>query len=284
MTDMTNKTVLITGATNGIGKVAALEIARMGATVCIVARDQRKGQAVLEEIKQKTGNQHLELFVADLSSMAEVRKLASEFKAKYTKLDVLVNNAGGFFDTRKTTVDGLEYTLAFNHLAYFLLTDLLLDVLKASVSSRIVNVASEAQAMGKLNFDDLQLEKRYGNFTAYSQSKLANVMFTYELARRLEGSGVTANVLHPGTVNTGFGSGTKNPLINLAFGIIRRFSLTPEQGADTIIYLATSPEVEGVNGKYFEKRKARSSSQVSYDQNAQKRLWDESVRLTKAPF
>jgi NAD(P)-dependent dehydrogenase (short-subunit alcohol dehydrogenase family) len=281
MINMTGKTVLITGATNGIGKVAALEIARMGATVCIVARDQRRGQAVLEEVKQKTGNQNLELFMADLSSMAEVRKLASEFKARHTKLDVLINNAGGYFDTRKTTVDGLEYTFAFNHLAYFLLTDLLLGTLRASAPARIVNVASEAQAMGQMNFDDLQSEKRYGSFAAYSQSKLANIMFTYELARRLEGSGVTANALHPGTVNTGFGSGTKNPVVNFVFGIIKRFGLTPEQGADTIIYLATSPEVEGVNGKYFEKRKPRSSSRMSHDQNAQKRLWDESVQLTK---
>jgi NAD(P)-dependent dehydrogenase (short-subunit alcohol dehydrogenase family) len=283
MTNMTGKTVLITGATNGIGKVAALEIARTGATVCLVARNQSRGEATLAEIKASTSNPNLELFVADLSSMAEVRKLASEFKAKHNRLDVLINNAGGYFDTRKTTADGLEYTFAFNHLAYFLLTDLLLDTLRASAPARIVNVASEAQAMGKMNFDDLQFEKRYGGFAAYGQSKLANIMFTYELARRLEGSGVTANVLHPGTVNTGFGSDTKNPVVNFVFGIVKRFSLTPTQGADTIIYLATSPEVEGVNGKYFEKRKPRSSSQISYDQNAQKRLWDESVRLTKIP-
>jgi NAD(P)-dependent dehydrogenase (short-subunit alcohol dehydrogenase family) len=171
----------------------------------VVARDKAKGRAVLEEIRSKTDNKNLDLLLADLSSQADIRKLAEEFKRKYQRLDVLVNNAGGIFNTRKTTVDGLEYTFAFNHLAYFLLTNLLLDVLKASAPARIVNVSSGAQGMGRINFDDLQGAKRYNAQAAYNQSKLANVIFTYQLARRLEGTGVTANVLHPGVVRTNFG-------------------------------------------------------------------------------
>ncbi len=280
---MKGKVILITGATNGIGKATATELARLGATVVITARDLAKGHATLEEIRSKTGNSKLDLLLADLSSQAEVRRLAAEFKTKYSRLDVLINNAGGYFDTRTTTIDGLEYTFAFNHLAYFLLTNLLLDVLKGSAPSRIVNVSSDAQAGAKLNFDDLQGEKRY-SFAAYGQSKLANVMFTYELARRLEGTGVSANVLHPGLVSTGFGSNSKSVLMRGMMGLIglfKPFMLPPERGAQTSVYLASSPEVEGVSGKYFDKKQAKPSNPVSYDQAAQKRLWDISAELTK---
>lgn len=280
MANITGKTVLITGATNGIGKAAATELARMGATVVITARDLHKGQATLEEIRSKTGNSNLDLLVADLSSQAEVRRLAAEFKAKYSRLDVLINNAGGFFDVRKTTVEGIEYTFAFNHLAYFLLTNLLLDLLKQSAPSRIINVSSDAQSGAKLNFGDLQMEQRYGSFTAYGQSKLANVMFTYALARRLEGTGVTVNALHPGVVNTGFGDNSQSALIRGVMWLFKRFTLSPERGAETSVYLASSPEVEGVTGKYFDKKRAKPSNPASYDEAAQERLWDISAKMT----
>lgn len=277
---MNGKTVLITGATNGIGKATATELASLGATVVITGRDRARGQAVLEEIRSKTGNSKLDLLVADLSSQAEVRRLAAEFKAKYPRLNVLVNNAGGFFDARQTTVDGLEYTFAFNHLAYFLLTNLLLDTLKASAPSRIVNVSSAAQSSGKLNFDDLQAEKRYSGMAAYNNSKLANVLFTYELARRLQGSGVTVNALHPGVVNTGFGDNSQNALIRGLLWLFKRFTLSPERGAQTSVYLASSPEVEGITGQYFDNKQAKPSNPLSYDEAAQKRLWDISTALT----
>jgi NAD(P)-dependent dehydrogenase (short-subunit alcohol dehydrogenase family) len=276
---MKGKTVLITGATNGIGKAAALEIAKQGATIVIVGRDKTKTENVANELRTASGNKNIEFMLADLSSQKDIHKLATEFKSKHSRLDVLVNNAGGFFDKRKTTVDGLEYTFAFNHLAYFLLTNLLLDLLKASSPSRIVNVSSAAQGMGKLNFDDLQSEKKYQGFPVYAMTKLANVMFTYELAKRLTGTGVTVNALHPGVVNTGFGDGTGG-LFGVLFSVVKRFQgITPEQGADTLIYLATSPEVEGVTGQYFDKRKARQTSPVSYDDAANKRLWAESAKL-----
>jgi retinol dehydrogenase 14 len=278
---MKGKTVLITGATNGIGKAAALEIAKQGATVVIVGRDKAKAENVAKELRSQSGNNTLEFMLADLSSQKDIHKLATDFKAKHSRLDVLINNAGGFFDKRKTTADGLEYTFAFNHLGYFLLTNLLLDVLKASAPSRIVNVSSAAQAPGKIFWDDLQFSKNYGGMKAYYQSKLANVMFTYELAKRLTTPGVTVNALHPGVVNSGFGSGAGG-FVGFAFGLIKRFqAISPEKGADTVVYLATSPEVEGVTGKYFDKRKVKQTNPISYDDASNKRLWAESARLVK---
>lgn len=281
MGEMDGKVVLITGATNGIGKVAALELAKKGANVVIVGRNPAKTTETAAEIKAGSGNPNVEMIVADLSSMAEVRKVAETFKASHSKLDVLINNAGAVFSSRQETVDGYEMTFAFNHLAYFLLTNLLLDTLKASAPARIVNVSSAAHTNGQLNFDDLQSKNNYGlgGFRAYGLSKLANILFTYELARRIEGSGVTANVLHPGLVGTGFGK-NNNRLMTFAMRLIAPFSLTPEQGADTIIYLASSPQVIGVSGKYWEKRKAIASSPASYDQAAQKQLWAASEQMT----
>ena len=281
MGEMDGKTVLITGATNGIGKVAALELAKKGATVVIVGRNPAKTAETVAEIKAQSGNSNVDSIVADLSSMAEVRKVAEAFKAKHSRLDVLINNAGAIFADRQETVDGYEMTFAFNHLAYFLLTNLLLDTLRASAPSRIVSVSSDAHTGGKINFDDLNAKNSYGmlGMSAYSNSKLANVMFTYELARRLEGTGVTANVLHPGLVNTGFAK-NNGGLMRFAMRILASFSLTPEQGADTIIYLASSPDVEGVTGKYWDKRKAVKSIDASYDVSAQQRLWTVSQQLT----
>jgi retinol dehydrogenase 14 len=210
--------------------------------------------------------------------MNDVRWLAQEFTAKHTRLEVLLNNAGGVYDTRQTTIDGFEYTFAFNHLAYFLLTNLLLDTLKASAPSRIVNVSSGAQANGKIDFDDLMGEKRYSSFAAYSASKLANVMFTYALARRLSGTGVTVNALHPGLVGTNFGSNAKSLLWRGVASLAKAFAMPPERGAETIIYLASSSDVEGVSGKYFDK-KAVASSAASHDEAVQERLWAASAKL-----
>jgi NAD(P)-dependent dehydrogenase (short-subunit alcohol dehydrogenase family) len=276
------KLVLITGATNGIGKAAALELAKQDATIIIVGRDKTKTEAVATELRSASGNKNVEYLLADLSSQASIHKLADDFKAKHTRLEVLINNAGGFFDTRKTTVDGLEYTFAVNHLGYFLLTHLLLDVLKASSPSRIINVSSSAQGLARLDLNDLQSEKSYARgLAAYNLSKLANVMFTYELAKRLQGTGVTVNALHPGVVWTGFAKGAGG-LPGFIFGVAKRLTgITPEQGADTVIYLATSLEVKDVTGTYFHKRKAQKTNPVSYDASANQRLWDESARLVK---
>lgn len=276
---MDGKTVLITGATNGIGKVAALELARQGATVGLVARNAEKAQATLEEIKSATGNAKLELYLADLSSMADIRRLASEFKAKHQSLDVLVNNAGAFYAERKLSPDGLELTFALNHVAYFLLTNLLLDWLKAAPKARVVSVSSAAHTSGKINFDNLQGEKKFSGWQAYSDSKLENVLFTFELARRLGGSNVTANCLHPGFVKTAFGHGNSGFVTGLLKFAQNLMAITPEAGADTIIYLASSPDVEGVTGRYFEKRQVKASSPASLDQGTQKRLWDVSAKL-----
>lgn len=272
---MQGKTVLISGATNGIGKVAAVELAKLGAQVVIIGRNPVKTADTLREIQSASGNKDVHALTADLSSMAEVRRVASEFKQQFPRLDVLLNNAGGFFSSREETVDGYEMTFALNHLSYFLLTNLLLDTLKASAPSRIVNVSSDAHQMGALDLDNLQK----GGFSAYSQSKLMNVMFTYELARRLEGTGVTANALHPGFVNTGFGRNNTG-LMKLAMSVATLFALKPADGAKTSVYLASSPEVANVTGKYFDKSKPRKSSAASYDEAAQKRLWTISEQLT----
>jgi len=278
---MQGKVVLITGATNGIGKAAALELAKMGATMVIVGRNAAKTEGVVTEIRQQSRNSSIESIVADLSSMAEVRRVADEFKERHDRLHVLINNAGAMFTRRYETVDGCEMTFALNHLAYFLLTNLLLDTLKASAPSRIVNVSSDAHKGMKLNFDDLQNRRAYRMFgnQAYGQSKLANILFTYELARRLQGTGVTANVLHPGFVATGFGH-NNGGIVSLMLSVMHRvIALTPEQGAETIIYLASSPEVEGVSGKYYDKGRAISSSPQSYDEAAARRLWQVSEQM-----
>jgi NAD(P)-dependent dehydrogenase (short-subunit alcohol dehydrogenase family) len=275
---MTNTVCLVTGANSGLGKITARELARMGATVVMVARSQARGEAALDEVQQATGSSQVSLILADLSSLTGTRQLADQFKADYSRLDVLVNNAGAIFKERQLSVDGFEMTLALNHLSYFLLTNLLLDLLKAAAAARIVNVSSGAHMGGSINFDDLMLEKKYRSFAAYSQSKLANVLFSYELARRLEGSGVTSNALHPGGVATGFGAG--EGVMGWFFKLARPFLLTPEQGAETQIYLASSPEVADVTGKYFAKKKPVKSSKESYDTAVAQRLWQISEELT----
>jgi NAD(P)-dependent dehydrogenase (short-subunit alcohol dehydrogenase family) len=280
------KTILITGATNGIGKVAATELAKMGAQVVIVGRQKSKTQGVLDEIKATAPSVSADMLIADLSVMAEVRRLANEFKQKYQRLDVLINNAGAMFAERHESHDGLEMTFALNHMSYFLLTNLLLDTIKASAPSRIINVASDVHAGGRLDFADLQSKnkKSYGTngLSAYSHSKLMNIMFTYELARRLKGTSVTVNALHPGLVNTGFGLNNRG-LAGFIMRVVHLFAVSPSKGADTMVYLASSGEVEGETGLYWSKRKAIQSSSASYVADDQRRLWDVTAELAKLP-
>jgi NAD(P)-dependent dehydrogenase (short-subunit alcohol dehydrogenase family) len=279
---MQGKTVLVTGANQGIGKAAALALARQGARVVMVARNPDKGRAALADVEAASGSREVELIVADLSSQSEIRRAAEEYRSRHQRLDVLINNAGVFVPERHVTVDGLEETFAVNHLASFLLTRELLPLLKASAPSRIVNVSSEAHRHARMTWEDLQFANRgYRGFRAYGQSKLANVLFTYELARRLEGTGVTVNALHPGVIGSGFGQtygGAMSVLVKLA----RPFMLTPEDGARTTVYLASSPEVEGVSGRYFSKCRPVKSNGISYCEASQKKLWalsEEMVRV-----
>ena len=276
---MAGKTVLITGGTGGIGRACAEGLARFGARIAITGRDASRTRAAATDIATTTGNTAVDAFAADLSSQQEVRRLADAVLAAYPRIDVLINNVGGFWGHRHVTVDGLEHTFALNHLAPFLLTNLLLDRLKASAPARVVTVSSGAQAMGRIAFDDLQGEHQYSGQRAYNQSKLANVMFTYELARRLEGSGVTATVLHPGVVRTAFGAEDPSPFWKVFIPLTRPFMKTPAKGAQTAIQLASSPDVEGVTGRYFANREPRKSNRLSYDPVACARLWQASAEL-----
>ncbi len=266
------KTALVTGATNGIGKVTALELAKAGYRVLFTSRDAGKGQRVLEELRAQSGSEALELYIGDLSNMTDVRRIALEVREQYPKLDVLVNNAGGVFSERKTTVDGFEYTFAFNHLAYFLLTNLLLPSLKAAGNARVISVSSSANLLGRMRWDDLEFKTGYGDFAAYNQSKLMNVLFANALARRLGGTGVTSNSLHPGLVRTGFGE-QMTGVTKFFLGVFQLFAITPEKGAQTSLYLATSPEVNGVTGAYFYNKRQGRANSIAYDQGAQDRLW-----------
>ena len=276
---MAGKICLVTGATSGIGKETALGLARQGATVVVGGRNEERAMSTVEQIKQRTGNPSVDYLLADLSSLQQVRDLAAEFKSRYSRLDVLVNNAGAIMLGRQVSVDGIELTFALNHLNYFLLTNLLLDLLVASAPARIVNVSSSSHRRGSMNFNDLQLEQRYGGMRAYSQSKLANVMFTYELARRLEGTGVTANALHPGLVATNFLANNGRMGRFLCFFMGLR-GISQAKGALTSLYLGTSDEVEGVSGRYFVKQRENRSSRASYDETAASRLWQISEELT----
>ena len=277
---MAGKSVLVTGGTGGIGKATAIGLAALGARVGITGRDPARTEAAAASIRAAPGSPAVDAFAADLSVQAGVRRLAAQVLDTYPRLDVLVNNAGGFWAHRHLTADGLEHTFALNHLAPFLLTSLLLDRLTASAPARILNVSSGAHARGRIDFDDLQGERNYSGQGAYSQSKLANVMFTYELARRLDGAGVTATVLHPGVVRTSFGAEDQATSIAVMIGVARLFMKTPAQGAGTPIYLASSPEVEGITGRYFVNRKPKTSSNASYDTTAAARLWQASIDLT----
>ena len=276
---MGGKTVLITGGTSGIGKAMAVAMTAMGANVVVVGRNPARGKAAVEEIKARSHSESVELMLADLSVQSEVRRLAEEFLERYDRLDVLANNAGLVQSKRTETPDGIETTLAINHLAPFLLTNLLLERLEQSVPSRIITVSSEAQRWGNMDFEDLQSSRKYRGFPVYGMTKLANIMFTYELAERLEGSGVTANCLHPGPVGTNFGKNNAGPMA-LFFRAAKPFMRTPEQGADTLIWLASSADVDGVSGKYFSDRKEIEAKEIAYDPSARRRLWEISEELT----
>ena len=280
---MKNKICLITGATAGIGEVTALKLAGMGATVIGVGRNPAKCDASATQIRAETGNSNVEYLLADLSSQAQIHTLAETFRQKYDRLDVLVNNAGAFHFTRHVSEDGIEMTFALNHLGYFLLTNLFLDLLKANAPARIVNVSSSAHYSGKIDFDDLEMKKRYQSWQAYANSKLANVLFTYELSRRLVGTGVTATVLHPGWVATDFAYNNLRGILGLFRPFYRLFqrltAITPEQGADTIIYLASSPEVVGITGNFFTERREKRSLAESYDERVARRLWEISEKM-----
>lgn len=277
------RTILITGATNGIGKAAAQAIAAQGNRVAIVGRNAAKTEAAAAELRQTSGNPAVDFLLADLSSMAEVRRLAAEFTARYERVDVLINNAGAFYMRREVNDDGLEKTFALNHLSYFLLTNLLLDTLKASAPARVVNVASGAESGARVDWDDLQLAKKYRSFNAYALSKRFNLYFTYELARRLAGTGVTVNAMHPGSVATGIWANPFGRFSGLAKPLTRLMMRSPEQGADTVVYLATSAEVNGVTGKYFYDRQPRYSSRASQDAEAAQRAWQVSAALCGLP-
>ena len=279
-TGMTDKVCLVTGGNSGIGKATAMGLAKLNATVVIVSRDKDKGEAALLEIRTLSGNKNVDAMVADLSSQDSVRELAHDFKGRYKKLNVLLNNAGIFLPKRVQTVDGLEATFATNHLGHFLLTNLLLDLLKASAPSRIINLTSSAHRGTEITFDDLQGEKKYSGYHAYSQSKLANVLFTYQLARLLEGTGVTVNCLHPGVVRTGFGK-DQGGFMSITVRVFSPFMMSAEKAARASIYLATSPDLEGVTGKHFSKGKEERSSSESYDTASAERLWKISAELTK---
>jgi retinol dehydrogenase 14 len=275
---MAGKTVLVTGASAGIGKATALALAVMGAHVAVTGRDRGRTEAAADEVRSAGGGQ-VDVFVADLTSQSEVRRLADEVLRSLSHIDVLVNNVGGYWATRHVTADGLERTFALNHLAPFLLTNLLLHRLKDSAPARVVTVSSNAQAMGRVDFDNLQGERTYSGSRAYNQSKLANVVFTYELARSLQASAVTANTAHPGVVSTSFGAEDPGRLQRLFVPFMRPFMKTPVQGAATSVYLASAPDLEQVTGRYFVNSKPKSSSRRSYDEAVAARLWAVSADL-----
>ncbi len=265
---MNGKICLVTGATDGIGKVTALALAKMGATVIGVGRDPRKAENVQAEARGLDGT--LEMMTADFSSQDEISELVTAFLRKHDRLHVLVNNAGAMIPDYRENVDGIEMTFAVNHLSYFLLTNLLLETIIASAPARIVNVASNAHEGERIDFDDLGHKRNYSMWSTYGASKLANILFTYELAQRLEGANVTVNAVHPGWVNTNFAP---------AAGLKMSPPLTPEQGAETQIWLASAPEVEGVTGKYFSKKRETKSSPETHDAQVAKRLWDVSAEM-----
>ena len=285
------QTCLVTGGTKGIGWNSALQLASQGGQVVITCRDPARGEQAIHDIQEKietNGTHHgsVSMIQADFRSLNSVRKLAQQFKQRYGRLNVLVNNAGVLRTRRHITLDGYEETFQVNHLAHFLLTNLLLDLLKTSAPSRIVNISSDAHNGARIHFDDLMGEKNYGGLRAYGQSKLANVLFTYELARRLKGTGVTAEALHPGAVSSHLGEGEPG-LFPKVFGALKLFFASSSHAAQSVTYLSTCPELEGVSGKYYVKTHETRSSKCSYDEATAHRLWQVSEELTglkQTPF
>ncbi len=279
VSDLTGRVCVVTGATRGIGRATAAGLSALGATLVLVCRRREDGQQVARALAESGHAPEAAVVAADLSSQRSIREAVDVIRDRFPRLHILVNNAGVIPKTRETTVDGLEMQFAVNHLAYFLLTSLLLDRLQAGAPSRVVNVSSGAHQGGTLDFADLQSERRYDPVRVYGRVKLANVLFTYELARRVRGAGITANCLHPGVIATRLLADYMNvPLVGAA--IARTFGGSPDEGSETSVYLASSPEVEGVTGRYFVSMRETRSSPASYDERLQQRLWEESARLT----
>jgi NAD(P)-dependent dehydrogenase (short-subunit alcohol dehydrogenase family) len=273
--------VLITGGNSGMGKATAIELVKQGAKVVILCRNKERGEKALSEIKTESKNDNVELMLCDLGELNSIRKFVVDFKKKHSKLNILINNAGVILPKRHETKDGFELQFGVNHLGHFLLTNLLLDLLVSSAPSRIINVASGAHKVGKIHFQDINLKNNFNLIRAYSQAKLANILFTYELSERLKGTGVTANCLHPGAVATQMGINRKTGFGTLITKVLKPFFQSPEEGAATSIYLATSQEVSNVSGKYFYRKKPVSSSKLSYDRETAKKLWQISENMTR---
>jgi NAD(P)-dependent dehydrogenase (short-subunit alcohol dehydrogenase family) len=272
--------VLITGGNSGMGKATAIELAKQGAVVVIACRNKERGEKALLEIKAESNSENIHLMLLNLADLNDIRRFVTEFKNKYGKLNILINNAGVILPGRHETVDGFELQFGVNHIGHFLLTNLLLDLIIKSAPSRIVNLASGAHKAGKIYFEDVNLKNNYNLIRAYAQSKLANILFTYELSERLKGEEVTANCVHPGAVATQMGINRKTGFGTLITTILKPFFQTPAEGASTAIYLAASKDVEGVTGKYYYRKKPVSSSKVSYNRNLAEKLWKLSEEMT----
>ena len=277
MGQMQGKVCIVTGSNSGIGKETALALAGMGAVVVMAVRNRERGERARSEIIEETGNQATDLMICDVSSIESIRRFAREFKEKYDRLDVLINNAGAVFSNRQTTPDGVEMTLAVNYLGPFLLTLELLPLLKASAPSRVINLSSGMHGTGKINLDDLQSEKGYRGMQTYAKAKLMVTTITYEWARRLDGTGVAVNVVEPGFVATNLGRNSGSLISSIMFGLVRPIQISPRKGAETSVYVATSDELEGVTGKCFAKLKEKPK--ISYDREIQRRLWDSTMDL-----
>jgi NAD(P)-dependent dehydrogenase (short-subunit alcohol dehydrogenase family) len=277
--DLTGKTVLVTGANAGIGRETARGLARMGAHVVMASRSLERGEAARKDIARDVPLERLEVMRLDLALLADVRRFARDFRSRHARLDVLVNNAGIHTAHRQVTSEGFESTFVTNHLGHFVLTHELLPLLKASAPARVVNVASEAHRLGRMHFDDLQLARRWSGVAAYTQSKLANILFTYDLARRLEGTGVTANAVHPGSVRSNWARGPESGVLRTVVALATPFLVSVEKGAENSIFAASSPDLDGVSGRYLVRKRERAPSHHARNVESQKRLWDESARL-----
>ncbi len=283
LSNLKDKICIVTGSNSGIGKETALALAEKGARVVMVVRNSEKGENARVEIIQNSGNESVDLMICDLASLESIRHFTTDFKNKYDSLHVLVNNAGAVFNKRQTTVDGFEQTLAVNYLAPFLLIHELLPLLQSSSPSRVINLTSGVHKRAEVNLEDLQSEQKYKTMKVYGSAKLLVILFTYEIARRLEGSGVTVNAVSPGFVATNLGANSGSRGYSIMFRIMKRFQLTPKEGAATSVYLATSPEPEGVTGRHFAKQQEERSAEISYDTELQKKLWDITVDMLGIP-
>ncbi len=275
---MKNKTVLITGANSGIGKATAMDLASKGAHIVMVCRNKEKAEIAKKEIIEKTKNNTIDIIIADISSLNDVRRAAKEFSQNHSKLDVLINNAGLIFGQRENSVDGIEATFATNHLGHFLLTHLLLDTIKNTAKARIIHLSSVAHTMAKPNWDDIENKKKYDFARVYAEAKLYTLMFSNELAKRLEGTGITSNAVHPGLVGSNFGKTSKN-WYEYVIMLVQPFLISNEKGAETSIHLASSSEVENISGKYFAKKKITNPSSTSQDKESWKKLWEISEKM-----